>query len=138
MASDADLDVTSVGDVAGEPPVLRRLAEVARLEEDWDSYGGLPPTPDAIRAARRLLTRLLPQNGSTPGHGVGPNAVLPFPNGGVQLIWERDADELQVDVGPSGDFGYLWVRRDGGARESSEAESVTEEAILSLVGQFLS
>jgi hypothetical protein len=134
MASEVDFQVTSVGDVASESPVNRRLAEVARLEEDRDSYGGLPPTPAAIRAARRLLL----QNGSIPRQGVDPDAVFPFPNGGVQLVWERNADELQVDVGPSGDIGYLWVRRAGGARESSEAELATDEAILTLVDQFVS
>ena len=137
MASDVDLDVTSAGETLGEPSVLRRLAELSRLEEDWDSYGGLPPTPEALRAAKRLLTRILPRNGLVPGRGADPGAVLPFPNGGVQIVWERNADELQVDVGPTGDLGYLWIRRAGGERESVEAEPVTDEAILTLIDQFL-
>ena len=137
MASDVDLDVTPAGETLGEPPALRRLAELSQLEEDWDSYGGLPPTPEALRAAKRLLTRILPRNGPVPGRGTDPDAVLPFPNGGVQIVWERDAEELQVDVGPTGDLGYLWIRQSGGHRESVEAEPVTDEAILALVDQFL-
>lgn len=31
-----------------------RLAHLASLEENWDSYGALPPTAEALRAAENL------------------------------------------------------------------------------------
>lgn len=121
----------------GDPATSQRLAELSHLDVDWDTYGGLPPTPTAIEAARQLLA-LAASATSMNGHAMTPDAVLPFPNGGVQLIWERGADELQVDIGPTGDLGYLLVSRTGDRREATEAEAIPLDEILALVGQFLS
>lgn len=128
----------SVDRSSREPAAFGRLDELSYLEEDWDSYGATPPTPTAIESAKGLLTRVASRNDVVPGHGVGPDAVMPFPNGGVQLIWERNSSELQVDVGPTGDFGYLWIKREDGRREAVEAEVAPGDEILTLVDQFLS
>lgn len=131
-----ELDDTARGDDEGGLIAFRRLAELSRLEEDWDTYGGLPPTRTAIEAAKHLLSEAASRISMT-GRVVHPNAVMPFPNGGVQVIWERNADELQVDVGPTGDLGYLWIKRGTGRREAVEAEVAPTADILALVDQFL-
>jgi len=122
----------------GALTAFRRLAELSQLEEDWDTYGGLPPTTTAIEAAKHLLTEAASRITTAPSRTIDPDAVMPFPNGGVQVIWERNADELQVDVGPTGGLGDLWIRRGGGRREAVEAELAPADDILALVDQFLS
>jgi hypothetical protein len=119
---------------ASDAPALRalfgRLDELSALEEDWDSYGGLPPTARAIGAASRLIVEAITNSGDA------PSAVMPFPNGGLQVIWERGRDELQVDVGPDGCLGYLSVHRGDGEPAMAEADDVSLAEILTLVQQL--
>ncbi len=37
---------------------FRRLDALGELSEDWDSYGGAPPTPVSLGTARSLLLKL--------------------------------------------------------------------------------
>jgi hypothetical protein len=114
-------------------PVLRalfgRLDELSALSEDWDSYGGLPPTARAVGATSRLIVE------ATTHTGNAPSAVMPFPNGGIQVIWERGHDELQVDVGPDGGLGYLAIHRKDGQADMAEADNVSLADVLALVEQ---
>lgn len=118
-------------------PAFDRLVEIAKLEEDWDTYGGLPPTPSAVASAGQLVIAVADRLGADIGDAVVPYSVMPFPDGGVQVTWHRPPDELQVDVGPSGDFGYLRVDRKGDARRASEADNVPFSDIIVALAQFL-
>ena len=119
---------------ASDAPSLRslfgRLDELSALQEDWDGYGGLPPTARAIGAASRLIVEATTRTGHV------PSAVMPFPNGGLQVIWERGHDELQVDVGPNGGFGYLTVHRGGSEPAMDEADDISLAEIQALVRRF--
>jgi hypothetical protein len=110
------------------PSLHARLDELSMLGEDWDSYGGLPPTTQAFAVARRFLAE------SAATTDQQPAAILPFPNGGLQIIWEDGDCELQVDIGPDGVLGYLMIRRGPVTPEMSEAEDVPFAEMLRLVG----
>ena len=62
---------------------LRTLAEVAKLKDGWDSYGGKAPYAQAIEAATHLLTRIQP---------------VPTSDGGLQL----DYGEFSIIITPEG------------------------------------
>ena len=124
------VDRADTGDLPGFRALFGRLDELSALEEDWDSYGGHPPTARAIGAASRLIVE------STTHTGDIPSAVMPFPSGGLQVIWERGQDELQVDVGPDGGFGYLSVRRGGGEPTMAEGDGLSLADVLALVHQL--
>ena len=124
------VDRIDTSDVPGLRAQFGRLDELSALEEDWDSYGGLPPTARAIGMASRLIVEASTQAGDV------PSAVMPFPNGGLQVTWERGRDELQVDVGPDGALGYLTVHRGEGDPVMAEAEKVSLTDILTLVQQL--
>ena len=117
-------------DAAGLRALALRLDELSLLEVDWDSYGGLPPTARAVAAASRLMIEAVAVTGEV------PDAVMPFPNGGLQVIWERGAQELQVDVGPDGCLGYLAIQRGAGDPVMREADGVSLSDIVVLVGQL--
>jgi len=117
-------------DVAGLRALALRLDELSVLEEDWDSYGGLPPTARAVAAASRLMIEAVAVTGEV------PDAVMPFPNGGLQVIWERGAHELQVDVGPDGCLGYLEIQRGAGDPDMREADRVSLIDIVARVDQL--
>lgn len=74
-------------------PLEARLAEIAALPADWDSYGARPISPVAIAETRRLLAAMC-------GDGL-PTAIVPLCKGGVQLEW--------VAGGPGGPGGPGWA-----------------------------
>jgi hypothetical protein len=117
-------------DIAGLRAAFERLDELSALEPDWDSYGGLPPTARAIGLASRMIVESAAQTGGAPAD------VMPLPAGGLQLVWEHDPDELQVDVGPDGALGYLLIRRGDGAPSMSEADDISFADALTLVAQI--
>src|SRR5690348_7087833 len=93
------------GDIAGLRASFERLDALSKLERDWDSYDGLPPTARAIGLASRVIVE------SATNAGGAPSDVMPLPAGGLQLIWEHQHDELQIDIGPDGALGYLMIHR---------------------------
>jgi hypothetical protein len=72
---------------------------------------------------------------SVPDHAA-PHAILPLP-GGVQLEWRGRLADLEVDIGPDGQLGYLLVHRTADGRASEEAEDVSRSPILACIGRVL-
>lgn len=130
VAATLTIHRADTSDAAGLRALAVRLDELSVLEADWDSYGALPPTARAIASSSRLMIE------AVAGSGEVPDAVMPFPNGGLQVIWERSGHELQVDVGPDGALGYLSVERVSGETRMREAEQVPLVDILLLVSQL--
>ena len=64
-----------------------RLAELATIQPNWDSYGGYPITEAAIQAARSILK-------DKPTLYIYPTA-----RGGIQLEWD---DNTEVRIDPDG------------------------------------
>ena len=61
---------------------------------------------------------------------------MPFPNGGLQVIWDRGKDQLQIDVGPDGSLGYLAVHRGDGEPAMTEADGILLADVLALIQQL--
>jgi hypothetical protein len=89
----------------------RRLDLFSSLAADWDSYGGHPPTTEALGAARRFLdfaeSRVSPRFRDQ----LVPLAIVPTPVGGAQLEWERPSRSLEIEIGPDATFSVLEDRR---------------------------
>jgi hypothetical protein len=84
-----------------------RFAELHALPQDWDSYGGLPPTPRALRSAEALVTDLARDYGRTLGETAVPKEIFPIPDGGLELEWSAGEWMLGIEIGPEGDARYL-------------------------------
>jgi hypothetical protein len=124
------VDRAAASDAPGLRALFERLDELSALRQDWDSYGGLPPTARAIGAASRLIVEA-----TTRGDEV-PAEVMPFPDGGLHVIWEQGQTELQIDVGPSGTLGYLVIHQTDGSRTMTEGEGISLAEALALVAQL--
>ena len=61
-------------------PALKRLADLEALEDDWDSYGGLPPSARSLVMAQSIMVRMAKRFGE---RGV-PAEVMPIADGGIQ------------------------------------------------------
>jgi hypothetical protein len=114
-------------------PALRRLADLAGLPEDWDSYGASPPSARAISTAYNLLFALEDRFGPSIGEQLQPYAVAPLASGGVQLQWRGLQREIEVDIDPTGRLGYLLIEGESAARTFSEADDVVLPTLLLIV-----
>lgn len=78
--------------LVGPPGVTRclddQLAELSRLEDGWDSYGGKPISAPAIDRCRRLT-------------------FVPTSDGGVQIELSSRDVWSEIEITPQGDIGHV-------------------------------
>ena len=115
-----------------------RLDEMAALSENWNSYGGHPPTPGALACARALLNAIQLLPGALQASLSHPYAMAPLPHGGVYFEWRGPQRALEVHIDPEGRLGYLAVMQVGGDETFAEADAVSTETILNLLARTLS
>lgn len=119
-------------------PALRRIAQLADLPPDWDSYGADRLSGEAIVHARELLQAVNAAFGGAYGQNVQPYAIAPLNDGGVQLEWRGPAAEIEVEISYDGRLGYLFIDKRGGDRSFHEQGDVARPDVLRLIGQTLS
>ena len=121
----------------GWAAAIDRVADLSRLEDDWDSYGSVPLSSVAVSAAQNLLT-LFAQNYRVPPSAILPFHISPIPGGGIQLEWHFEKSELEVNVGSDGTFSYLLVQSEGGVETYQEADDIDSAQIIELVANISS
>jgi hypothetical protein len=83
--------LTSMPQASWLRDAMRKLAELASLPPNWDSYGGRPLSPEMRLAAGSLIAQIAEP-------GLPMPAIVPTSDGSIQLEWhERDIDlELRL------------------------------------------
>ena len=119
-------------------PILRKLMQLTKLGADWDSYGAKPITPTAIDVAQRVVKRGVDRFGQLVFEQALPYAVVPSPDGGVQLEWLSGDREFDLDIAPDGGQSYLLVEGEGAARRYIEGEIASEEELKELIWRVIS
>lgn len=114
-------------------PSIERIAEIARLEPDWDSYRAAPPADAAVDGAYELLLVLNRVYGPSLKAGIQPRHIAPLGDGGIQLEWKGTQSELEVQISPSGTSGYLLTQMRGTERSFEEADEVPLSKIIQLI-----
>ncbi len=79
---------------------LKKLAEVATLPQNWDSYGSPPPTQVSVEVAKILIKAIDCEN-------LPPLRIVPVPGGGLQLEWNVGTRELELEILHDGSVEYL-------------------------------
>ena len=88
-------------------PTLRSLADLAVLQEGWDSYSAPRIEPSLIEAGARLLAWTMPDNAPPP-------SVVPTSRGGVAFEWHMRDIDLEVEiVTPARSHVYFMDHRSG-------------------------
>ncbi len=118
-------------------PSLDRLAQLAKLDQDWDSYGGVPPSAQAIDKARQVMLAVAKRFADEVGERARPYGVAPLADGCVQLTWRGPVDELEVEIGPRDGIGYLMIKGRGNTETFEEGEGISTSETLDLVGRVL-
>ena len=111
------------------PEAVEKIRKLRDLELDWDGYGGIPPTEEAVKATARLL---LETYKLTQGQLENP-FIAPLPEGGLELEWELDSSvELMLVIPPTGtDIEYL-LEDPKGSGDVNESEGIVpKDATLS-------
>ena len=96
--SDASIDTD---DTTEMPPwlmdVLPRLAELAALQENWDSYGSPPPSPKLIGEALAIVQRAERLLGYSQASPMPTPSIVPLSGGGIQIEWQTPVQELELE-----------------------------------------
>jgi hypothetical protein len=91
---------------------LEKISELARLPENWDSYGSRPIQQPAIEQAANLVACLSKLDPPYP-------QIFPVPGGGIQLELQQGQRELELEILPDGSIEYLLVAEGGEMLEGS-------------------
>lgn len=118
-------------------PAFDRLAELARLEVDWDSYGALPPSPEALDAARSFLITVVEQFGDAAAERVVPYSLMPIVDGGIQLEWRGATGAVELNIGPTRAMSFLLIERHGEQETFSEGSNLRWPGAIELVRWIL-
>ena len=116
---------------------IKRLKELAQLEADWDSYGAEPVSSIALVTAFELLDAVK-ERLSTKGKEALPQFIAPLADGGLQLEWSREQGDIEIEIDPDGDLGYVLIEGQGENRKFTEQHQISLEEVLNLLSQFLS
>ncbi len=113
------------------------LRELRNLPANWDSYGARPPTRVAIDAAQALLASVYSFLAGVPAERVQPELLVPLADGGVQIEWSAHTVSVEVQVGPMGTLGYLYVDRSTPEGRYSERDDAPWASILSHIASVV-
>lgn len=109
------------------------LFRLAELPPNWDGDGSRAPTSEALVAAQQLLNWTACQASLTQPTACLPFAIAPLSGSGVLLDWRCQAADLEVDIGPAGQLGYLFIDRTGPERRFEEDDDVSLDRIHALL-----
>lgn len=118
-------------------PIFERLKEFAQLKVDWDSYGAEPVSSVALVAAFELLDAVKERLCRKVREPL-PQFIAPLADGGLQLEWSGQQGEIEVEIDPSGDLGYVLIEGQETNRKFKEQHQVSLNEVLNLLSQFLS
>ncbi len=118
---------------------LQTLRRLSKLLPNWDSYGALPLTERALATARRLLGDIASEMAGVAVLDGMPYHIAPLVDGGILLEWEThgNGDELAVDIGADGEFGYLRITGVGESRTFDEQDGIPPVRVHTIVADFL-
>ena len=72
---------------------MKGLAAIKVLKENWDSYGGLPATAEAIDTAEWFC-------------------AVPMSDGGIQVEVHAGGKDVEIEIAPSGKITSVFVGED--------------------------
>jgi hypothetical protein len=110
--------------------VAREVDEIATLEPGWDGHDA--PALSGLAASRAILL-LLSLGDAADGAVPLPATVDPIADGGLQLEWDRDRLQNEVQVAPDGTYGYLLIHDPFGPERYEEANDLTLAAMIQVL-----
>ena len=116
---------------------LIELEELRSLGPNWDSYGGEPPTAQALISGENLLQSAQMILGKYVGSRLEPEYIAPRADGGIQIEWGHRPAKVSVSVTPQGGFAYLAVSWENGVREPREKHAVSLDDVIQEIARVV-
>lgn len=116
---------------------IARLRRLAELQFDWNSYGGLPPSDRAIEQSIEIVRKSAALAGEIGGPDCKPGAIAPLPDGGVSMLWKGPGGELDLEVSPLGEIGFLFEPAGDASSRTIDRDNVSIRDVLSFVRMTL-
>lgn len=117
---------------------MSQLEEYARLESNWDSYGGETITAGAIDASRALILKTLSSLASPLRlKALDGLSVAPTADGGVGLEWDIYDRSIDVAINPDGSLSYLRVDRSDDGAQYFERHQVPPEEVVAQIFEIM-
>lgn len=113
--------------------IASRLADLAALPRNWDSYGAHPISERALFLAEFFVLRGMAHLKHLGASSTEPFAVAPVSDGGVQIEWRGASGSVEVEISPDGDIGLLLVRGDGPMKAVQEMRGAPWDDVASLL-----
>jgi len=106
-------------------PTLDRFLELADLEQNWDERGSSQVRRDVLSfALRSVLPKILPHSAPAP-------AAIPLGHGGIQLVWNTNTAEIELEViAPYSVIAYQFDKTTGREAEQQLAMDFSDLAKL--------
>ena len=104
---------------------LEQLNAMHNVPDNWDGYGGLPPSVAAIEAAIAFFQSVaeMPE--------MSEPSLSPSPNGGIQFDWDNGPHHLEVAFEPVAMNGPIGVEF---LYDNSQTGAVVEGKVRHAVG----
>jgi len=96
-----------VGTVSWLSASLKKIGELRELRAGWDSYNAQPIQERAIQEGSDLLMYLARLDLPEP-------RIVPTSAGGIQLEFQKDERELELEILPDGSIEFLTVEMQEG------------------------
>lgn len=91
-SQDGWLNQITLTDDADTNAVWKQIIQLTSLSENWDSYGGIPPTAEALEGALGISRAILT------GNNLPRPSVVPVPNGSIQLEWSCFGLDIEIEI----------------------------------------
>lgn len=105
-------------------PVVERLAQLGELSPGWGGPETVPPSVDVVLDCLSRLRIFMPFEAAVP-------AILPTPNGGIQLEWHSAGWDLEIEFGPDGS-GVFWGEDHYQGQQIGGCVDIYEELALAI------
>lgn len=109
---------------------LEQLDAMRNLQPNWDGYDADPPRPEVLELAKEFVGLLAAFRGAETLREV---FVTPGRAGGVLIEWSDARAEHELEIEPTGVWGFLHTDRQTGRmteRKFSPAQHVVHPGVL--------
>jgi hypothetical protein len=126
------MTITLTGEAPGWlDPTIQTMQRLAHLPGNWSSYGNCLIEDIAIIRAAEVLAEVLDADGLAP-------SIVPTSQGGVQLEWHRNGDDVEIEFSPQGTVSdvYIYDRRTERAWQPDRVTSETFERLKTTINSL--
>src|SRR3990172_155134 len=109
---------------------VKRILQFQSLRDNWDSYGGHPPSFDVILTASSVVRNITLDDPPKP-------RIVPVPGGGIQFEWKKGRRELEIEGRPDGSIEYLKIDDGDPIGDGEELESASTGSVESLLSWLI-